>query len=571
MREKSPLLQTKTGTALSPAAAAIAGEDGPFAEPANHQPADYWKTQDLYIILALLAAAFSVRFYSLQFFHVIATDGTSYALNARAFAHGDLHGIGVSGFYPVLIAAANLFISDLETAGRIVSVVFGSFIVLPLYLLGTRIFSRKTAIAASLAAVVWPSFVNSSCEVITQATHSTLQLSAVYLFWRAFKKPTILNGSLAGVVLGITYLTRPESILLFMTMPLALLILNHQKLRQNLPLIASYCGGFLVPFLANMILVHHITGEWQLSAKTDSALNDALSYYLNIPDLNYIPGYKPKSYLDILQQHPGFIWHNLLKNVKALWETMLPPTLWFFSAIGLAAGGFNKEKNTIRLFLLSTFSPVIVLTVFYYISSGYVEAYMPIMLLFTAAGFSEIEQWTVNRFTNFIPPDKFTLLQRTPILVPAAFIYAVFIFAPQIRKDISDADYNYQMDQGRRSEKHIGLLLKNNLPPGKIMTRWARIAFYAERDWINIPAETSLEDIIRSAKESGAKFLVVDGMLYSNRPEMGIELFGPFMDRQRPQGLIFMKDRAVKINGLSPLLIYTDPGSIGVIVYEIPS
>lgn len=57
--------------------------------------------QDFYTVSALLVAAFAVRLYSLQFFHVIATDGTSYALAARALANGDLHGIGVSGFYPV--------------------------------------------------------------------------------------------------------------------------------------------------------------------------------------------------------------------------------------------------------------------------------------------------------------------------------------------------------------------------------------------------------------------------------------------------------------------------------------
>jgi 4-amino-4-deoxy-L-arabinose transferase-like glycosyltransferase len=525
---------------------------------------------DLYTILALLIAAFCVRLYSLQFFHVISTDGTSYALNARAFAHGDLHGIGTSGFYPVLIAAANLFINNLETAGRIVSLVFGSFLVLPLYLLGKNIFSRKIAIAASLIAIVWPSLVASSCEVMTQATHTTLQVSALYIFWHAFKKPTALNGSLAGIMIGLTYLTRPESILLFATMPLALLILNYRDLLKNRALIASYCGSFLVLFVVNMILVHHTTGEWQLSAKTDSALNDALSYYLKIPDMTYIPGYEPKGYLDILKDHPDFIWKNSIKNLKATWDTMFSPLLWLFFAVGFFTGGFDREKNSVRLFLLSTFAPIAVLIVFYYISSGYIEAYQPFMFLFAAAGVAYIEEKLTGQLSRFQPAQSFDAIQRAPLLLATAFIYAVIIFAPQIRKDISDADYRFEMDNGRRAEKHIGIILKNNLPPGKIMTRWARIAFYAEREWVNIPAETEFEEIIKSAKESGVKFLIADGMLYSNRPKLGMELFTPFTDRNKPSGLFIMSDRDSRVKGLIPILLYHNPESVGVIAYEIP-
>lgn len=525
--------------------------------------------QDIAIILALLLAALSLRFYSLQFFHVIATDGTTYALAARALASGDFHGLGVSGFYPVLIALTRLFISDLETAGRITSVISGSLLVIPLYLLGKAVFSRNIAVAASLVAIVWPSMIASSCEVITQASHTTLQLTAVYFFWRAFKAPSTINGSLAGILIGLTYLTRPESILLFICMPLSLLILNHRELRQQRLLIAAYCGSFLILFLANMLLVHHLTGEWQLSAKTDSALNDALSYYLNRPDLNYVPGYEPKGYLDILREHPGFIVKNTLLNLKAAWETMLPPALWLFFAVGFFAGGFSREKNTIRLFLLSTFAPVPVLITFYYISAGYVEAYLPIMFLFTAAGFAHLETTLKTKAAGVLPARMGQLLQRIPLLLMAAGIYAAATFAPQIRQDISDAEYLPEMDNFRRDEKHIGLLLKDSLPPGKIMTRWARIAFYADREWVNIPAETPYEEIIALARKNGVRFFIADGTLYTNRPMLGKELFEPLMDENLPYGRFFQTDENQRVKGLKPFLLYTNPNSMGVVVYEI--
>lgn len=525
--------------------------------------------QDIAIILALLLAALGVRCYSLQFFHVIAVDGTTYALAARALASGDFHGLGVSGFYPVLIALTRLFISDLETAGRITSVISGSLLVIPLYLLGKAVFSRNIAVAAAFVAIVWPSMIASSCEVITQASHTTLQLTAVYLFWRAFKAPTAINGSLAGILIGLTYLTRPESILLFISMPLALLILNNQELRQQRLPITTYCGSFLILFLANMLLVHHLTGEWQLSAKTDSALNDALSYYLNRPDLNYIPSYEPKGYLDILREHPGFIVKNTLSNLKAAWVTMLPPALWLFFAVGFFANGSSREKNTIRLFLLATFAPVPVLITFYYISAGYVEAYLPVMFLFTAAGFVHLETMLKTKAAGMLPARMGQLLQRNSLLLIAAGIYAAVTFAPQIRKNISDAEYLPKMDNFRRAEKHIGLLLKDSLPPGKIMTRWARIAFYADREWVNIPAETPYEEIIALARENGVRFFIADGTLYANRPMLGKELFEPLMDENLPYGRFFQTNEDYDVKGIRPFLVYTSPNSMGVVVYEI--
>ena len=531
--------------------------------------ADSFCRQDTAIILALLLAALSVRFYSLQFYHVIATDGTTYALVARALASGDFHGLGVSGFYPVLIALTRLFISDLETAGRITSVISGSLLVIPLYLLGKAVFSRNVAVAAALVAIVWPSMIASSCEVITQASHTTLQLTAVYLFWRAFKSPTAINGSLAGLLIGLTYLTRPESILLFVSMPLALLILNHQELRQQRLLMVAYCGSFLILFMANMFLVHHLTGEWQLSAKTDSALNDALSYYLNRPDLNYIPGYEPKGYLDILREHPGFIVKNTLLNMKVAWETMLPPVLWLFFAVGFFAGGFSREKNTLRLFLLSTFAPVPVLITFYYISGGYVEAYLPVMFLFSAAGFAHFETMFKTKAAGMLPARMGQLLQRSPLLLITAGIYAAVTFAPQIRKDISDAEYMPEMDNFRRAEKHIGLLLKDSLPPGRIMTRWARIAFYADREWVNIPSETPYEEIIALARKNGVRFFIADGTLYTNRPMLGKELFEPLMDANLPHGRFFQTNEDYDVKGIRLFMVYTSPNSMGVVVYEI--
>jgi hypothetical protein len=249
---------------------------------------------------------------------------------------------------------------------------------------------------------------------------------------------------------------------------------------------------------------------------------------------------------------------------------MLPPVLWLFFAVGFFAGGFSREMNTLRLFLLSTFAPVPVLITFYYISGGYVEAYLPVMFLFSAAGFAHFETMFKTKAAGMLPASMGQLLQRSPLLLMAAGIYAAVTFAPQIRKNISDAEYLPEMDNFRRAEKHLGLLLKDSLPPGKIMTRWARIAFYADREWINIPAATSYEKIIQLARDNDVRFFIVDGTLYNNRPMLGMKLFEPLMDGHLPPGRFFQTNEDYDVKGIRPFLVYTNPNSMGVVVYEIP-
>jgi hypothetical protein len=404
--------------------------------------------------------------------------------------------------------------------------------------------------------------------VITQATHTTLQLTGVYFVWRSFREQKVSYGFLAGFFFGLTFLTRPEGLLLFFTTPVAFFMFRLKDIVRKPAFLWTYSGSFLVLFVINLLLVHHATGEWQLSAKTDSALNDALSYYLNKPDLNYIVGYEPKSYLDILKEYPDFIWKNSVQNLKKAWEIILPIPLWILCLFGFFSGGYSRERNTVRVFLVSTAAPITVLVVFYYITMGYIEAYLPMIFLWTASGFFACESWLKSKVAAYLNPGQNQVFERVPLLIVASLLYSVSVFVPQIREDISDSDYKLEMDNGRRAEKFIGLILKDSLPPGKIMTRWARIAFYAEREWVTIPLGIDYDAIIKHARDNGVKFLIADCMLYDNRPALGLDLFEPFFDKAL-KGKFFNSDPTARVKGLRPFMVYRDDRDVGVIVYEL--
>jgi len=378
----------------------------------------------------------------------------------------------------------------------------------------------------------------------------------------------MVNGFLAGLCLGFAYFTRAEALLLFLFVPIPLVVYRYRETMAKWPVLAAYGGGFLLLLCLNMVLVHAVTGEWQISSKTDAALNDALSYYLNRPDLNYVPGYEPKGYLDIIREHPGFIFNNSTANLKDAWEKMLPIWGWLLLFAGFFSAGFSRERNMIRLFLLSTFAPLGVLIVFYYVG-GYTDPYLPILFLLAAAGFDLLCTLLREKLHSIGTHFQADLLGRFPVTVVVAAVYAVILFVRQIQKPVSDAEYDPESDNYRRAEKHLGLLLKDSLPPGKIMTRWARIAFYSEREWANIPSETPCEEVIELARKSGVRFFIADGTLFSNRPMLGTELFEPLRDENLPFGKFFHDNPDARVKGMRPYMLYTDPKSMGVVVYEI--
>jgi hypothetical protein len=193
------------------------------------------------------------------------------------------------------------------------------------------------------------------------------------------------------------------------------------------------------------------------------------------------------------------------------------------------------------------------------------------ILLFCAEGLRVAENFLVSRIPAAALPQVFKKwLPKNPLMLSVALIFALVTLSGQIPASSATKAYLPESDGGRRDQKNLGLVIKKNIPPGKIMTRWARIAFYSERDWMNIP-NTNYDGIMEAARKGGARFLIVDGGLWAIRPELGDELFQPFVPGTFQNGTYFNNNKdAFTKPGLRPFMIYiNDPTSMGVAVYEI--
>lgn len=523
--------------------------------------------EEIIALIILVVAAIGIRCYLVRFHDVISCDGIGYVKAAQTLAAGDPGKLAYYGFYPVLIWFAGLFVVDLELAGRMVSILLGSLLVVPLYLLGKEFFSRQTTLAACLVAAAWPTLVSWSCDVMTQATYITLTITGFYLVRRMFRAPSAAAGCMAGLILGLAYLTRTEAALLFLVMPIAAASFRCRKFSGIGSTLVFYLAGFMLLLVANILLVHHVTGVWQLAAKTSNALNDALSAHLKIPDLNYVPDVKPTCYLDIIRNHPAFLWSNSISNLLKALETMLPAYLWILALIGFLSGGWSAGRNAGRLFLLATFAPLPIIIVFYYIGPEYTQPYLPVLLFWAAEGLRQIEQLLASRFPA-LDLSKKVWGARISLTLAIALALSITLLIQQLPAQSDPAAYLPSHDGGRRDQKRIGLLLKENLPPGKFMTRSARIAYYAEREWTNIP-QASYVEILQTARRSGVRYLIVDGKLKGARPQLR-ELFMPLNSMPPGKRLYVSRgDGGIHFMGLKLCLIYHDPSSLGVVVYDL--
>ncbi len=498
-----------------------------FSGAGNDLPA--LSRTDLLALFFLALAGLGIRLYFLNFYQVIASDGISYISIAKDFVSG--RGLSAAThyppLYPMLIGCFSLLFRDFETAGLAVSVVMGSLLVLPVYLLGCEFFDRKVAFAAAALAVTWPTLRHWSTAVMSQATYITLLLLGVYLLWRAYRHDLWLTALLAGVFFGCADLTRSEGVLVLFAEAglLAVFSLNRQR-RSKLLYLLLAVGAFFLVVSPYLVMLHELTGKWQLTGKSKVAIADALAIYLGKYDLKHAADFTEIGYLDLFRQYPDYIRTNYLKNVKACWNEMLPVYGWMLATIGLVAGSFGKEKALERAYLLASFAPLLVIIVFFFIGPEYTQPYLPVLFLLIGHGVFEL--WnSLLQLTGVDAQAGYGRFLRWLPLLPVV-CYGAWNVAANIPAD-RNAPYVYSKDEGRLDEKHVGLKLRKLLPhDAVIMTRSGRIGFYSELRHV-APPQGSYSEMVDYARKNHVDYLIATLQVLRMRPQLSF-LFGPLFD-----------------------------------------
>ncbi len=190
-------------------------------------------------------------------------DGLLYISAAQEFAAGHFkEGLSIypMPFYPILIAMIHFLIPDWVAAGRILSLTFIVFTLIPLYLLSKELFDRKAAFWACLAFAVAPYANDLADGVIRDPGFIFCMAWAVYFAFRAGQTAGIIMFAATAVFSWFAFLFRIEGIILILFFPVYILILSFIKDQERVSLLKGFLLFIMIPlFLGAVFLAFRLT------------------------------------------------------------------------------------------------------------------------------------------------------------------------------------------------------------------------------------------------------------------------------------------------------------------------
>ena len=138
------------------------------------------------VILTVLLGCVVRLFVCLSTF-IINQDGVLYVHQARALFYGQWDSVTSCGLsylspYPLCIAGAYFLVQDWTVAARGVSLVFGSAVLIPVFLLFRRFFDRGVSVAGLLIYATIPVLVSSSSDALREPVCWFFLAVGLYLF-----------------------------------------------------------------------------------------------------------------------------------------------------------------------------------------------------------------------------------------------------------------------------------------------------------------------------------------------------------------------------------------------------
>jgi len=481
----------------------------------------HWQT-----LLFIMGLAFILRIFLVLYPEVIHIDGVEYIRYAKEVLLGNWTEGKSSPGYPALVAFAYTLIKNYELAGIWVSIVFGVFLVIPVFYLGRTIFNEKVGMISGLVVTVHPFLHTFSGSVLTESTYHFFLATSVLFGWTAFRKGRFDHVLLFSVFATLAFLTRPEAIGLFFVFTVWVFFFNPPGERRywskRMVMILVALLAFLAFSSPYLVQLRKETGKWSISKKLDISIG-SVSEVEDLPSVNEIRPWRKGLPLLSLFKDPlslavrvgsGFF-SSLYK-----FQQVFNPILSLFAAIGWVGiirsrSPFSLKANcyimTHHLFYFGLLLSIL------FTSRRYTSHMISISIPWAAFGFWLFLGWIQERW-KFIGSQK-----KLPVLLLVILLVGLFIQG----RVIHPRDH-------RSIQKEAGLWMKDHLPRGvKIMSRLPQEAFYAELPWIIIPKK-SYEEVLRDARSKGIRYLVLDEDVEKRSPG--------FLERLKEEDLTLLKD-----------------------------
>jgi hypothetical protein len=236
---------------------------------------------------AILVAAFVIRIcWVAQHGTILHGEETEYSRLAESLVRSHTYRGTLEGpqlmyppLLPLVLAAAWFVSSGFTIAGRSISILAGTFLVLGVFLLTRHVYGRRVALVAATIAACHPVLLFLSGVTYSETLYLPLMIGGTYYGLRCIEGKSFLFALVCGTCFGLAYLTRPEALMYTVIFSAAVLL---RARRRDVVLIVVPVILLATPYVA------------YLSAHTGSLRLEGKSF------MNYAIGLRMSGGMDLL-------------------------------------------------------------------------------------------------------------------------------------------------------------------------------------------------------------------------------------------------------------------------------
>ena len=320
--------------------------------------------------------------------------------------------------YPLLLVFGILL-----NAPWIVNTLFAAFSIIIFFFLGKEIYDQKTGIIAAVLGSVSIWFLLMSSTMMSHT--SCMFFTSVFLLFlfRSLKNPSLMNGLIAGLGLGMAFLIRPYTAF-FISLPFLIFYAFNllKNLRKKLKNMAAFTLILMISIFS-LLLYNYLTNDnfltfgYEISHGKSHGIGFGKAGYTNIPHTVFLGFSQVFNYIKSLNKYL-FGW----------------PLSSFFTIVPLfflmkKNPGYRKKD----LLLTSGFFTLLMSLFFFWgtyilIGARMVFEALPLLILLSARGLDEVSKISLDKFKKI---NRGTFNKALIFILIIFSAYAFFIRFPR--------------------------------------------------------------------------------------------------------------------------------------------
>jgi 4-amino-4-deoxy-L-arabinose transferase-like glycosyltransferase len=445
--------------------------------------------------------------------------------------------------YSLLIAGFSHLAKNAEIAAHLVSLFFGTLLIVPVFSITLRVYGLRAANLSAILVALHPLLIARSGSIYTEAVYPTLLMAALYWGIKSLELNHPRQYFLCGAFFGLAYLTRPEAFAypVFFAFALFVLALLTRRSASTAFIAPSLVlAGFALVAFPYILFLHTHTGQWRLEGKWNINYTSGVRVHSGLSNTEALYG------IDDNQKEVGPLldperfatytpyshsWRDRLRymflsarlNRQTAFEVFLSPEVGEpFVLILIAIGLFRHIWSPQRL-IHETVLGVMVLSILIlvytaaHVESRYAEAVVPLTMPWVAKGLEELGGWARGLAKGL-----------TPILVPHASLIGaasqMAICIPMMVLSFADVRTmsEFRIEQADHLYiKQAGLWLRNQKPEAKRVAAMNSIVPYYSRSVLIQFPYAGPSQTLRYFDSRDVEFIALEGYYSKAFPTIG--------------------------------------------------